>query len=143
MLATDLNSILEKAFFSEMISADQLSQVVQAVPDDVVILDIRTEIEFAEGMLPGSVKYPFDHNLEDRSDTKPFENDFFARCKPDTLDSDKRYILVCRTGPRTEIAIEAFTEAGLEACELVGGILGWREQGLAIVDGSDRPDYTP
>ncbi|MEG3640636.1 rhodanese-like domain-containing protein [Magnetococcus sp. PR-3] len=138
-----VEQIVERAVASEMISADQLLQVIEAKPDHVVILDIRTEVEFKEGMIAHSLKYPFDHNLENREDTGPFSDDFFKRCKPAGLDDQKCYILLCRTGPRTEIAVEAFVDAGLDACELVGGINGWKDQGLSVLDGTTNERFKP
>ncbi|ABK44781.1 Rhodanese domain protein [Magnetococcus marinus MC-1] len=138
-----IENIMQRAVDSEMISAEQLEQVIAHKPEDVIILDIRTEVEFREGMVAHSLQYPFAHNLQNRADTEPFKHDFFSRCTPADLDADKRYILLCRTGPRTEIAVEAFVEAGLQACELVGGINGWAEQGLPLVDGQNMPRFVP
>ncbi|MBF0371220.1 MAG: hemerythrin domain-containing protein [Magnetococcales bacterium] len=128
----ETREIVHKALFNEMISAGQLHQVVAAPPGNVVLIDLRTETEQLEGIIPGSHLYPCDHNLENRQDTGPFEACFGATFDADRFDADKWYVLICRSGPRTEIALEKFLDEGLKACELIGGIEEWKRQNYPV-----------
>lgn len=129
--------VLDKALFNEMISVDQLHLVVEAAPEGTVILDIRTGIEHREGVIPGARLFPCDHNLENRQDLDPFKISFAALFDPGRFDPTLRYILICRSGPRTEIALEAFLDGGLKACELIGGVEEWKRQGYPLVSPED------
>ncbi|MEO5365515.1 MAG: bacteriohemerythrin [Magnetococcus sp. WYHC-3] len=129
----ETREVLDRAVFNEMISADQLRMIVDAARPDTVIVDLRTATEQAEGIIPCSVLFPCDHNLDNRADTGPFTRSFTRRFDATLLDADKRYVLVCRSGPRAEIALEAFLEQGLKACELIGGMVEWQHQNHPVV----------
>lgn len=126
-------AIIKKSLFSEMISAEQLHVIVETKPVGVVLLDVRTEIEFQEGVIPGSHLYPCDHNLENREDMARFLASFEATFRKEQFDPKIGYILICRSGPRTEIALAAFLQHGLQACELMGGVEEWKRQNYSLV----------
>ncbi|MBF0621442.1 MAG: rhodanese-like domain-containing protein [Magnetococcales bacterium] len=128
----EAEEIMEKALFNEMISAEQLDRIVALRPDNVVILDIRTDMEHKEGIIPGAQLFPCAHNLENRQDTSIFSESFGKQFDASLFSKDSQYILICRSGPRTEIAVEVFLEQELEACELIGGVMEWKRQGYAI-----------
>lgn len=123
--------MLEKALESEMISAEQLHLLNQAKLPNVVLLDVRTPIEHRQGMIPGSVRFPCDHDLENLENTTIFTKSFHEKFHPEAFDPKQHYVLICRTGPRTEIALETFLHHGLSACELLGGVTEWQRLGLA------------
>jgi hemerythrin-like metal-binding protein len=125
--------IIDTALFNEIVSASQLKQIITLAPPDAVLVDLRTDIEQQEGIIPGSHLYPCDHNLENRQDTKLFQDSFSAKFNPDQFDSSKRFFLICRSGPRTGIALEAFLENDLMACELIGGVEEWMRQDFTLV----------
>ncbi|MBF0191130.1 MAG: hemerythrin domain-containing protein [Magnetococcales bacterium] len=125
--------ILEKALFNEMISARQLLRIVDLAPPEVVLLDLRTETEYQEGIISGSRLYPCDHNLLDRQDTEPFRRCFEATFTPELFHPDHWYVLICRSGPRAAIALEIMQQHNLKGCELIGGIQEWTRQGLPMV----------
>lgn len=86
----------------------------------VVVLDVRTPEEFAEGHLPRAV------NL-DVSDPG-FEEGL------DELDPDATYAVYCRTGSRSLAAAQAMREAGLDdVFDLEGGIEAWQTHGGRVV----------
>lgn len=124
--------ILEKALESEIISAEQLHTLIQSPPPNLIWLDIRTPIEQKQGIIPGSTLFPCDHNLQNLEDTTIFTESFCKKFMPETFDTEKCYILICRTGPRTGIALEIFLRHNLPACELLGGITEWQRLGLAV-----------
>ncbi|MBF8274389.1 MAG: Rhodanese domain protein [Magnetococcales bacterium] len=119
----EAEKILQRSLSNEMISPEQLHTIITHAPRDLVLLDIRCQVEYREGIIPGALLFPNDHNLENREDTSIFRQCFECLFKPEKFDSAMRYILICRSGPRTEIALEAFLEHGFSACELVGGML--------------------
>lgn len=67
-----------------------------ALPEDVVILDVRTDAEVAEGMIPGARQIDF------RSDS--FKEEVAK------LDTTKTYVVYCRTGGRSAAASKIMTE---------------------------------
>ncbi len=125
--------VLERALDTEMISAEQLHVLFDAKLPNVVFLDVRTEIEFREdGVIPGSVLYPCDHDLERRENTAIFKKDFQRIFDPAQFEEDKHYVLICRSGPRTAIALNYFLDNDLSSCELLGGIMEWKRLGYAV-----------
>ncbi|MBF0144328.1 MAG: rhodanese-like domain-containing protein [Magnetococcales bacterium] len=138
-----VEELLEKALEQEMISTGQLMSVVSAELAGVILLDIRTPTEFAEGIIRSSHLFPCDHNLVNREDVSLFRACFDKKFDPGQFDPDLRYVLICRSGPRTEIATERFVACGLRACELVGGIEEWKRQGFPLVAATRAPLYPP
>ncbi|MBF0379692.1 MAG: bacteriohemerythrin, partial [Magnetococcales bacterium] len=111
----ETNNIIDTALFNEIISASQLKQITSLAPPDALLLDIRTATEHQEGIIPGSYLYACDHNLLNRQDTQLFRDSFYFKFNPEQFDTKKRYFLICRSGPRTEIALETFLENDLMA----------------------------
>lgn len=135
----EIEEIIEKALFNEMISVEQLHAVITNDPHRLVLLDLRCQTEHREGIIAGSTLFPNDHNLKDRKDTRIFRQCFEKTFQPDKFDMDLRYVLICRSGPRTEIALEAFLENGFSACELIGGVLEWTRQGFPLTSEVGAP----
>ncbi|NGZ07668.1 MAG: hypothetical protein G8237_15095 [Magnetococcales bacterium] len=129
----ETREIQSKALFNEMISAEQLQRLLQLAPGDMVLLDLRTETEHRTGVIPGSRLFPCDHNLDNREDTGPFQHCFAQTFDPALFSPEQWYVLICRSGPRTAIALEYFQNADLPACELIGGIQEWTRQGYLLV----------
>lgn len=78
---------------------------------DYVILDVRTEKEFADGHIPGAVLIP-DYDIETRAETE--------------LPDKKQLILVyCRSGRRSKNAAEKLAELGYSNVKEFGGIIDW------------------
>jgi rhodanese-related sulfurtransferase len=48
------------------------------------------------------------------------------------LDPEKRWICVCRSGSRSNYAAAMLRQAGIDACNLEGGMLAWQAQKLPI-----------
>ncbi|HEX3035730.1 MAG TPA: rhodanese-like domain-containing protein [Thermodesulfobacteriota bacterium] len=84
---------------------------------DLVILDVRTPEEFAEGHIENAL------NLNYYSET--FREDL------NKLDKDKTYITHCRSGSRSGKTIDMMKELGFkEAYNMTGGFVGWEEKGF-------------
>ncbi len=56
----------------------------------------------------------------------------------DSIAKDRTVVFYCRTGNRSAMAAEAFTQAGFDARNMTGGLTAWFEQGLPLepADGS-------
>ncbi|SEA40661.1 Rhodanese-related sulfurtransferase [Thalassobacillus cyri] len=76
---------------------------------DVEVLDVRTDEEVEEGMIPDAIHIPLDQ----------IEN------KVDDLDEDKEYITVCASGRRSDQAADILNEQGYQAQTLDGGMHEW------------------
>lgn len=82
----------------------------------VVTIDVRTPEEFAEGHIAGAVNY----NVEDPMFTQLISG----------LDPAGTYAVYCRSGNRSQVAVEQMTAAGITSIyELADGIVGWEAAG--------------
>ena len=81
--------------------------------DNAVILDVRTEAEFNEGIITDAIS--IDIHLGQGFITEI-----------EALDKTKNYYVYCRSGMRSAKACEIMKEQGFEnAYNLVGGITEW------------------
>ncbi len=81
---------------------------------DVVILDVRTPAETAEGIIVGAREIDF---------REPDFADQLAQ-----LDKKKTYLVYCRSGSRSSQATQLMTELGFERLyTLTGGYMAWSE----------------
>jgi rhodanese-related sulfurtransferase len=81
--------------------------------DNAVILDVRTEAECDEGMIPNAINIDI------------YEGQGFID-KLGALDKSKNYYVYCRSGARSAKACEVMNELGFEnAYNLLGGFLEW------------------
>ena len=103
-----------------LVSADVAKATIDNPSDDLVILDVRTPEEFAEGHIDGAIMLDF------------YRDDFAAELAK--LDPDVPYVLYCRSGNRSGQALQLM--AGLEfqnVQDVDGGVLGWQQAGLPLV----------
>ena len=88
---------------------------------DVVLLDVRTVEEFAEGHIEGAQQYDY------------YETDSFKSMLAG-LDKTKTYLIYCRSGSRSGNAMRMMKEMGFsQVYNLDGGILAWRSAGLPVI----------
>ena len=103
----------------ELVSPAKAAEVIDASPDGLVVLDIRTPEEFNEARLPNATMVDY------------YAADFADQL--DALDKDVPYVLYCRTGNRTSDAVGTMRDLGFtEVYEIDGGIVNWYEQGFPI-----------
>lgn len=80
---------------------------------NAVILDVRTEDECNQGIIPNSINMDI------------YEGQVFLE-KLESLDKTKNYYVYCRSGARSAKACEAMNNLGFEnAYNLLGGIIEW------------------
>jgi rhodanese-related sulfurtransferase len=100
------------------VSADQAATVIAGTPG-VVVLDIRTPEEFADGFIAGAVNIDF------------YEPNFAQQI--DLLPKDTPYVVYCRSGNRSSQAMETFADLGFtDVTEIDGGIVSWVGSGLPL-----------
>ena len=97
---------------------------------DVVVLDVRTAEEFAEGHLDGAVNI----------DVK--KGDFGERTDA-LLPKDKTIALYCKTGRRAKLAAVQLVGKGYRVVSLKGGIEAWKEVSMPVTtDAHERDVFT-
>lgn len=80
---------------------------------NAVILDVRTEDECDEGIIPNAINIDIHKGQEFISEIEQ-------------LDKSKNYYVYCRSGARSAKACEIMNELGFEnAYNLLGGMLDW------------------
>jgi phage shock protein E len=105
-----------------VVAPEQAAQTIADPPDDLVILDVRTQDEFDEGHIDGAVLLDF------------YRDDFADRLA--ALDPTVPYVLYCRSGNRSGQARAIMDDLGFRAVEDIdGGIVGWQSAGLPVVAG--------
>ena len=104
------------------ISAEAAAAITYNPPDDLVVLDVRTPEEFAEGHLEGAVLVDF------------YAADFAEQLA--ALDTDVPYLVYCRSGNRSGQALGVMEQLGFaSAVDVDGGIIAWADAGLPVTTG--------
>ncbi|HUV17103.1 MAG TPA: rhodanese-like domain-containing protein [Ilumatobacteraceae bacterium] len=104
------------------ISVDDAAAITDNPPDDLVVLDVRTPEEFAEGHLEGAVLVDF------------YAADFAEQLA--ALDTDVPYLVYCRSGNRSGQALGVMEQLGFaSAVDVDGGIVAWADAGLPVTTG--------
>ena len=95
------------------------SQLLSSNPD-IVVLDVRTPAEHAEGHLPGTVI-----NVDFKAEN--------FREEAAKLDRDTAYLVHCRSGGRSTSSLEILKELGFKKLHhLDGGVMAWTESGETL-----------
>ena len=104
------------------VSVGDAAALVDDPPADLVVLDVRTPEEFAEGHLDGAVLVDF------------YDADFADQLA--ALDSDVPYLVYCRSGNRSGQALSVMEQLGFSsAVDVDGGIVAWAGAGLPVTGG--------
>jgi len=85
----------------------------------VVLLDVRTASEFAEGHIEGAV------NIDQG------QSDFIKTVRT-SIETGKKIAVYCRSGRRSANAAERLAAEGYQCVNLKGGIIAWKEAGKAV-----------
>jgi rhodanese-related sulfurtransferase len=103
---------------TKTLSVDSFKQSI--ADTSVVLLDVRTPEEYAEGHIAGAI------NID-------YKNPDFAT-RVDSLDKNRSYDLYCRSGHRSGESLKLMEEKGFtKVHHLEGGILKWQESGQPVV----------
>jgi rhodanese-related sulfurtransferase len=101
---------------------DAAAFAAAAQAPETVILDVRTPAEFAEGHIAGAV------NIDVQSP------DFTSQVA--ALDPNVPYAVYCRSGNRSQVALDLMAQMGItDAYHLGGGVGAWQQAGGELVTG--------
>ncbi|MEM8745438.1 MAG: rhodanese-like domain-containing protein [Actinomycetota bacterium] len=115
---TDVSSADAPAI--RIVSPTDAAATLDDPPDDLVVLDVRTAEEFADGHIEGAVMLDF------------YRDDFAEQIA--ALDRDVPYVIYCRSGNRSGQTRQLMADLGFEAVDDVdGGVISWAEAGLPFV----------
>ena len=76
-----------------------------------IILDVRTEEEFAEGHIAGAILIP-DYEITEKAESV-------------LTDKDQQILVYCRSGRRSKNAASQLVELGYSNVKEFGGIIDW------------------
>jgi rhodanese-related sulfurtransferase len=119
----------------------QAHETLQKNPD-AIYLDVRTEQEFAQGHPTGALNIPFVF-IKGPGQMEP--NPDFMAVAEKTLPKDRKLVVGCLSGGRSQRACDALDQAGYTDLSNVRGgfggardasgqvtVAGWRDAGLPI-----------
>jgi rhodanese-related sulfurtransferase len=96
-----------------------------SVPDDIWLLDVREDDEWAAGHAPGARHIPLGQ-LGARAAEVP---------------QDELIYVVCRSGGRSAQAAQALAGGGWQAVNVAGGMQSWAAAGRPMVTDSGAEPY--
>ena len=100
------------------INVTDLSARFEQQQSSVELIDIRTPAEVSRGVIPHAKVLPM-HLI-------PLKLDYF-------VDSDKEFVIYCRTGSRSAQAVMFLNQQGINnVTNLRGGIMSWAQEGFNI-----------
>ena len=110
----------------------ELSPEQVAEFDDLQLVDVRTDAEYAASHLAGARHVPLDQIPSVAAE----------------LDAERPLVFYCRVGERSALAAEAFRGAGFDAYSLAGGLVAWagegrpvEPEGAEVAQHSSIPDF--
>ena len=92
------------------ITAEEAKKIMDT-ESEYVILDVRTEEEFAQGHIPGAMLIP-DYEIREEAESS-------------LPDKDALILVYCRSGRRSKNAAQILLELGYTNIREFGGIIDW------------------
>lgn len=92
------------------ITAEEAKKIMDT-ESEYVILDVRTEEEFAQGHIPGAILIP-DYEIREEAESS-------------LPDKDALILVYCRSGRRSKNAAQILAELGYTNIREFGGIIDW------------------
>ncbi len=89
-------------------TAVQLKQMIQA-GEHVHVIDVREDEEVAFGTIPSAIHIKMGDIPE----------------RMNELDKNETYIIICRSGVRSEHVCRYLEAHGYDVCNVIDGMLGW------------------
>ncbi len=100
----------EKTIAFEQISAKEAKAIMDK-EQNYVIIDARTQEEYAEGHIKGAILIP--------------EYEIINQAEKEIPDKDTLILVYCRSGRRSKIASEELVKLGYKNVKEFGGIIDW------------------
>ena len=94
----------------EQITAEEAKTIMET-QQDYIIIDARTDEEFAEGHIENAILIP--------------EYEIAQRAENEIADKDALILVYCRSGRRSKIATEELIKLGYTNVKEFGGIIDW------------------
>jgi phage shock protein E len=115
---SDQSATIAKPEAPVRVGVDEFANII-SVPG-VVILDVRTPQEFAEGHIEGAINIPVE------------SADYIDQVSQ--LDPNVTYAVYCRSGNRSQPAVAGMASVGVTGIyELESGTIGWTDAGQPLV----------
>lgn len=92
------------------ITAQEAKEIMDS-QDSYIVLDTRTQEEYAESHIPGALLLPYDAVIEKAEDM--------------LTDKDQLILVYCRSGRRSKLAAEDLVKLGYTNIKEFGGIIDW------------------
>lgn len=103
---------------TEDVNVEEFASVIEG--PGIVILDVRTPEEFAQGHIAGSINI----NVESPDFTSKVEQ----------LDKSRTYAVYCRSGRRSGVATQQMESLGFTSLyNMNGGVIDWAGAGFELV----------
>lgn len=94
----------------KQISAKEAKEIMDS-GEEYILLDVRSEEEFAEKHIPGAVLIP--------------HTEIADRAEEELPDKEKNILVYCRSGNRSKIAAQILADLGYTGVFEFGGINSW------------------
>ena len=107
---TEISSSAAEIYTYEQITPAE-AKAIMDTEQDYVIIDARTDAEFAQGHIEGAIMIP--------------EYEIEARAEKEIPDKDNLILVYCRSGRRSKIAADALVKLGYTNVKEFGGIIDW------------------
>jgi rhodanese-related sulfurtransferase len=83
---------------------------------EIELIDVREPSEWEAGRIAGARHVPLGE----------------ISAQAETISRERQVVFYCRSGARSAMAAEAFSQAGWDAHNLAGGLLDWQADGLPL-----------
>lgn len=83
---------------------------------EIELIDVREPSEWEAGRIAGARHLPLGE----------------ISAQAETISREREVVFYCRSGARSAMATEAFSQAGWDAHNLAGGLLDWQAAGLPL-----------
>lgn len=101
----------------------ELTGVPDPIPPGVCVIDVREDEEWIAGHIGGAVHVPM----------------LLLPQRLDVIPVDRQVLVVCKVGSRSARATAYLQSQGIEAVNLVGGMLAWQAGGRPMVSEHTGP----
>lgn len=115
--ATSANSfLLPCGPMAEQATGHELAPRSVANMKDAQLVDVRTPAEYGTSHIEGARHVPLDE----------------LQAGAGELDPAKPVVFYCRTGERSQMAMDALRASGWDAYSMGGGLVAWADEGLPL-----------
>ena len=106
----EVETEVETELTYQQITAEE-AKTIMDTEKDYIIIDARTDEEFAAGHIEGAIMIP--------------EYEIANRAEKELPDKDQLILVYCRSGRRSKIAAEELVKLGYTNVKEFGGIIDW------------------